>query len=73
MMLRIDPPIMVVTPLGDGDCIGWIDYGLGHNTVWKVALWDTDDVVNVDESEIRVWGNAMRNIKQPEPFTERQV
>lgn len=64
--------MFVTTPLGAGRAIGWIDYGPSLNTVWIVALDATGGIIHVDAGEIRLAGNEMYNIKDPEPFTERQ-
>jgi hypothetical protein len=68
VILQLNPPIHVLTPLGEGDCIGWIDYSCHVNTVWIVWLFDTGKVAHIDSSDIRLFGNAMYGIDDPIPF-----
>lgn len=72
MIHRINPEIFVLTPLGPGRALFLIDYGPSLNTVWVIALDATGNIVHVDAGEIRVMGNEMYNIPNPEPFNERQ-
>jgi hypothetical protein len=37
-MLQLNPTIDVKTPLGDGEALIVIDYGINVNTVWLVRL-----------------------------------
>ena len=66
MMVQLNPPLWVTTPLGEGHAIVLIDYGPSINTVWLVHLFDTGKVTHVDSSEVRVMGNAMWGIPHPE-------
>lgn len=43
-----------------------LDYGTMINTVWVVHLFDTGRVIHVDSSDVRVYGNAMYGIPDPE-------
>jgi hypothetical protein len=53
MILQLNPPILVETPLGQGQALFIIDYGMHQNTCWIVALvrngvikhFDCNDVV----------------------------
>ena len=65
MILQLDPPIWVTTPLGEGHAILVIDYGPSINTVWVVHTFDDGKVTHVDSSEVRVMGNAMYGIPHP--------
>ena len=66
MILQLNPPLWVTTPLGEGHALVLIDYGPSINTVWLVHLFDTGKVTHVDSSEVRVMGNAMWGIPHPE-------
>jgi hypothetical protein len=66
MLLQLNPPLWVTTPLGEGHALVLIDYGPSINTVWLVHLFDTGKVTHVDSSEVRVMGNAMWGIPHPE-------
>ena len=66
MMLQLNPPVWVQTPLGEGHCLFLIDYGVSINTCWVIHLFETGKVVHVDSSDIRVMGNAMYGIEHPE-------
>lgn len=70
---RINPPIVVLTPLGDGLALFLIDYGPCLNSVWVVALDGSRDIIHVASPEIRIGGNAMWNLDDPKPFTERKI
>jgi len=53
MILQLDPAILVETPLGTGQALFVIDYGMHQNTCWVVALikdgiikhFDCNDVI----------------------------
>lgn len=66
MLLQLNPPLWVTTPLGEGHALVLIDYGPSINTVWLVHLFDTGKVTHVDSSEVRVMGNAMWGIPHPD-------
>lgn len=72
-ILELSVPKSVLTPLGEGDALFIIDYGIQLNSVWIVTLWETGDVIHVDSSEIRIAGNPMLDIPEPKPFKERKV
>jgi hypothetical protein len=63
---QCDPPLYVNTPLGEGHCLFLIDYGISINSVWVVHLFESSKIVHVDSSEIRVFGNPMYSIPDPE-------
>ena len=42
MILQLNPTILVDTPLGKGQTIFIIDYGMHQNTCWIVALVDME-------------------------------
>lgn len=52
-MLRLDPPIPVRTPLGDGHAYGWIDYGKGHHLQWLVAIDATGEFWTLPNPQVR--------------------
>lgn len=62
---RIEPPIWVQTPLGEGHALFLIDYGPSINTVWVVHLFEDGQVSHVDSCEVRVMGNPMWDIPHP--------
>ena len=72
MLLQLNPPLWVTTPLGEGHALVLIDYGPSINTVWLVHLFDTGKVTHVDSSEVRVMGNAMWGIAHPEQPTRME-
>jgi hypothetical protein len=67
MMIQLNPPIHVLTPLGEGDTLMVIDYGCHLNTVWVVWLFAEGKVTHFDSSDIRVMGNLMYGIPHPDP------
>jgi hypothetical protein len=64
---RIEPPLWVQTPLGEGHALFLIDYGPSLNTVWVIHLFEGGSVTHVDSCEVRVMGNPMWGIAHPEP------
>lgn len=64
---RIEPPIWVQTPLGEGDALFLIDYGPSLNTVWVVHLFEEGKVTHIDSAEVRIMGNPMYGIPHPKP------
>lgn len=72
-LLRLSPPIYVMTPLGEAYAHVLIDYGIDHNTVWLAANCETGSVAHFDSSEVRFMGNEMLNLPHPKPFTGREV
>lgn len=67
MMIQLNPPIWVQTPLGEGDALLIIDYGVNVNTVWVVHLFEDGRVLHFDSSDIRAMGNLMYGIPHPSP------
>jgi len=53
MILQLNPAILVETPMGTGQALFLIDYGMHQNTCWVVALikdgiikhFDCNDVI----------------------------
>lgn len=72
MMLQLNPPVWVTTPLGEGHALFLIDYGPSINTVWVVHQFDTGSVVHVDSSEVKVMGNPMYGIAHPDDPTRKR-
>lgn len=66
---RIDPEIWVETPKGSALAYFLIDYGPSINSIWLCRLDDTGDVIHVDSSEIKLYGNPMWGLPHPQPFT----
>lgn len=62
---RIEPPLWVQTPLGEGHALFLLDYGPSINTVWLVHLFKDGSVVHVDSCEVKVMGNPMWDIPHP--------
>jgi dTDP-4-dehydrorhamnose 3,5-epimerase-like enzyme len=73
MMLQLNPPIWVATPLGEGFALLVIDYGPHLNSVWVVQHFADGQVVHVDAAEIRVMGNEMYDIPHPKVPVERCI
>ena len=63
----------VNTPLGDGEAIFIIDYGVNVNTVWVVRL-SGGHVKHFYSDDIRLWGNPMNgNGWDTETFEDEKV
>jgi hypothetical protein len=72
-MLQLNPPVHVITPLGEGFAKLVIDYGPDLNTIWVVDIFSDRSCVHVDSCEIKFGANPMWNLKEPEPFEKRNV
>lgn len=72
-ILQLNPPIHVMTPLGEAFARLVIDYGPDLNSVWVVDLFSTRACVHIDSAEIRFGPNEMYDLQAPEPFTERNI
>lgn len=68
MILQLEKTIDVLTPLGYGKAIAWIDYGSDTNTIWKVILYDSSLVRNFYDDDILVYPNAMDGGKIDESY-----
>lgn len=52
MILQLDPAIMVETPLGTGQALFVIDYGMHQNTCWVVALTKDGIIKHFDCNDV---------------------
>jgi len=57
-MLQLNPTIEVHTPLGDGEALFIIDYGINVNTVW-IVRFPKGIIKHLYSDDIRVYGNPM--------------
>ncbi len=57
MIHQLNPTILVETPLGKGQAIFIIDYGMHQNTCWVVALIDDGVVKHFDCNDIILAAN----------------
>jgi hypothetical protein len=57
MMLQLNPPIPVQTPLGDGWALLIIDYGPDFNSCWAVSLHKSGEIKHFDSNDLRAEGN----------------
>ena len=84
MILQLNPPILVETPLGQGQALFVIDYGMHQNTCWVVALVKDGVVKHFDCNDIILstnytYGlNLMKNhgqkkIKEDESSNEKHL
>jgi hypothetical protein len=58
MILQLNPTIDISTPLGDGEAMFIIDYGVNVNTVW-VARMPGGEVKHFWSDDVRIYGNPM--------------
>jgi len=58
VMLQLNPTIEVHTPLGDGEALFIIDYGINVNTVW-IVRFPKGIIKHLYSDDIRVYGNPM--------------
>lgn len=57
MILQLDPAILVYTPLGKGQAIFIIDYGMHQNTCWVVALEESGIIKHFDCNDVIIGTN----------------
>lgn len=57
MILQLDPTILVETPLGQGQAILIIDYGMHQNTCWVVALVNNGIIKHFDCNDVVMAAN----------------
>lgn len=57
-MLQLNPTIEVHTPLGDGEALFIIDYGISVNTIW-VVRFPKGIIKHLYSDDIRVYSNPM--------------
>lgn len=72
-ILQLNPPIHVMTPLGEGFARLIMDYGPDINSLWVVDLFKDRSCIHVDSCEIRFGLNPTWDLQSPEPFEERHV
>ena len=58
MMLQLNPTMEVHTPLGDGEAMFIIDYGVNVNTVW-VVRFKGGVIKHFYSDDIRIYDNPM--------------
>jgi hypothetical protein len=58
MIHQLNPTLDVNTPLGDGEALFLIDYGINVNTVW-VVRFKGGVIKHLYSDDIRVYGNPM--------------
>lgn len=57
MILQLNPSILVETPLGQGQAIFIVDYGMHQNSCWIVAINDNGIVKHFDSNDIIISTN----------------
>lgn len=67
MILQLDPAITVETPLGKGQSLFIIDYGMHQNTCWVVVLQESGIVKHFDCNDIIVSTNYTYGINTKGP------
>jgi len=70
-LLRLNPPLFLVTPKGDGRALVMIDYGPEINPVFLVDLDEGRELLCFDMIDCRGGGNAMWNLPHPTPPESR--
>ena len=63
-LLQLQPPIEVVSPLGDGLALLIIDYGFGWNSCWVVADKQTGVIKHFDSNDVRLAKNYTYKINE---------
>jgi len=52
MILQLDPSLLVETPLGTGQALFIIDYGMHQNTCWVIALVNDGIIKHFDCNDV---------------------
>lgn len=52
MILQLNPSILVNTPLGVGQALFLIDYGMHQNTCWVIAIQDSGIIKHFDCNDV---------------------
>ncbi len=65
MIHQLDPAILVDTPLGQGQAIFIIDYGMHQNTCWVVALSENGAIKHFDCNDVIMAVNYTYGINLP--------
>lgn len=65
MILQLDPAIPVNTPLGKGQAIFIIDYGMHQNSCWVVALNHNGCVKHFDSNDVFLEPNHTYHLNTP--------
>lgn len=76
MILQLNPSMMVETPLGRGQAIFIIDYGMHQNTCWVVALEKNGIVKHFDCNDVIIATNFtyhMNMERNTNYFAERET
>lgn len=70
MILQLDPAIPVETPLGKGQALFLIDYGMHQNSCWVVVLEQNGIVKHFDSNDILVSTNYTYHINMSKPSSQ---
>ena len=65
-IIQLDPPMHIVTPLGEATAYLVIDYGAVENTIWVCDLHDTRECKHFTSEDIRFWRNDTWGLPPPE-------
>lgn len=72
MILQLDPAILVETPLGQGQAIFIIDYGMHQNSCWVVALVESGIIKHFDCNDVILATNYTYGMNLTKHKTERK-
>jgi hypothetical protein len=72
MILQLDPAILVETPLGQGQAIFIIDYGMHQNSCWIVALIETGIIKHFDCNDVVLSTNYTYGMNLTKHKSERK-
>jgi hypothetical protein len=72
MILQLDPAILVETPLGQGQAIFIIDYGMHQNSCWIVALVESGIIKHFDCNDVVLATNYTYGLNLTKHKSERK-
>ncbi len=66
MILQLHPSILVITPLGKGQALFIIDYGMHQNTCWVIALEENGIIKHFDCNDVIMATNYTYHLNTPQ-------
>ncbi|TPE44508.1 hypothetical protein [Pontibacter mangrovi] len=73
MILQLTPSILVETPLGTGQALFIIDYGMHQNTCWVVALQRDGVIKHFDCNDVTLSTNYTYGMNLPHNKLDEQA
>lgn len=72
-MIRLEPPIPLMTPRGDAMAHFLIDQGSEHHLRWVTFIIDTGECWTFINPDVRLWTNITEGRDSVTPFEEASI